>query len=77
MKTIITCRGVARHVTENLDERLGGRASYDIRAHLNRCPNCAAYLDSLKKTVMLYRFFTGPELQTSTRRKLFLALKIS
>lgn len=70
------CRNVARHLQEELDARLQSRACREIRKHLAQCPNCTAYLDSLRKTVLLYR--RVPDLRTPTRirEKLFAVLKL-
>lgn len=54
------CSEVVKHVCEELDADLRSRRCREIRLHLKRCPNCRAYLESLKKTVQLYQAFSPP-----------------
>lgn len=48
------CGDVVRIVAEHL-RGLDRREFEAVRGHLRTCPNCSAYLDSLMKTVDLYR----------------------
>ena len=64
----LSCNEVAKYVCENLDEYLNSRECRAIRKHLQTCPKCTKQLDSLKKTVILYRncpdsryFSTSPQ----------------
>lgn len=71
-----TCRNVARHLQDTLDAELQSRACREIRKHLADCPNCTAYLDSLRKTVLLYKRFPDPHAPKRMREKLFAVLKL-
>ncbi len=70
------CWQVAKHLQEELDARLQSRACREIRKHLAQCPNCMAYLDSLRKTVLLYKRFPDPHTPKRMRAKLFAVLKL-
>jgi len=59
-----------RHVGEDLDELNAGNVYARIRHHLDACPNCEAYIDSLKKVVKLYRRYPDPRLKNKVRRRL-------
>jgi predicted anti-sigma-YlaC factor YlaD len=72
----INCSDVAKHVQVELDQRLSLGAFKRIKAHLRNCPNCAAYLDSLKRIVLLYRNAPPPRLPKKRRERLFAALKL-
>jgi len=48
----------------------------EIKAHLRRCPNCTAYLDSLKKTILLYRRVPCPPISKKAEERLFAVLKL-
>jgi hypothetical protein len=71
-----TCLDVARHIQERLDYQLSRSAYRQIKRHIERCPNCTAYLDSLKKTVYLYRHEPDPRLPSRTRKKLYAVLHL-
>lgn len=54
------CSDVYRHICDNLDQRLGTRRCKEIKRHLGACPDCRAYLASLKATVRMYRSLPSP-----------------
>lgn len=70
------CNEVYRHLCQNLDERLNTPECRQFREHLARCPNCIAYLDSLKKTISLYRQYPVPRLSRKRRRELYAVLRL-
>ena len=42
-----------------LGVELNSEVCQSLRAHLEACPDCKAYVDSLRKTVYLYRNLPG------------------
>lgn len=70
------CTAIARLLEEHLDGKTSHRTSAAIRKHLKDCPNCTAYLDSLKKTVMLYRCYPDPKIPMRTRQELLAILHL-
>lgn len=70
----MTCRKAYRYICDNLDERLDSPRCRQIRQHLEKCPNCRAYLDSIKKTVALYKSETAPIIPASAHRRLMKAM---
>jgi anti-sigma factor RsiW len=75
-KKAVTCKEVFNHICENLDEKINSPQCREIRRHLDRCPNCVAYLDSLKKTIRLYRGYPQPRLPEKARKNLHTQLKV-
>ena len=73
---IESCKDVAKHVCEHLDEKVHEEYCREIRKHLAECPNCTAYLDSLKKTIRLYRSTPQPHVPAKARKKLYAVLKL-
>lgn len=73
---IQSCTDVAKHICENLDDQIHSEYCREIRRHLAECPNCTAYLDSLKKTVRLYKTEPFPRIPTGVRKHLFAVLKL-
>ena len=69
------CTEVSLHICDNLDRRLRTRRCREIRKHLRACRNCRAYLDSLKRTVILYQSVPSPRLPKGAHDRLFRALK--
>jgi anti-sigma factor RsiW len=77
MKKTAKCREVFRYICENLDDDLDSPECREIKRHLDGCPNCLAYLDSLKKTVMLYQAFPHPRLTKKARKRIHSGLRQS
>ncbi len=71
------CKSVAEHLQLELDSKLRSIAFRKVRQHLAKCPNCAAYLDSLKKTVTLYKRLPCPRISKQAREELFAALRFA
>jgi hypothetical protein len=72
----IHCKDVAKHLCENLDQKLNSRFCRQVRKHLQECPDCTADLDSLKKTISLFRNISSPSVPDSVHKKLFAVLKL-
>jgi anti-sigma factor RsiW len=66
----VTHRKIFRHICENLDREMDSPECREIRRHMKGCPECFAYLDSLKTTVALYRRYAAPPLSEASRRRL-------
>jgi predicted anti-sigma-YlaC factor YlaD len=76
-RAYIGCKDVAKHLLDHLDVDLDCPRYQQIKQHLELCPNCFAYLDSVKKTITLYRLMRVPHAPHSWRKKLVSALKLS
>jgi hypothetical protein len=72
----LRCAEVATFVCENLDEHLNSRKCREIKKHLQTCPKCTKQLDSIKKTVFLYRNCPAPGISAQTHRKLIAGLSL-
>lgn len=71
---LIHCKDVAKHICENLDENINSPICRKIKEHLKKCPDCAANLISLKRTIKLYRFCPTPKLSGTRHKKLLAKL---
>ncbi|MDH3252604.1 MAG: zf-HC2 domain-containing protein [Ignavibacteria bacterium] len=56
----MTCNDVYLHICDNLDRDLESPECREIKVHLASCPDCQGVLQSLKKTVDLYRAAPTP-----------------
>ena len=72
-----TCTDVMHHAGEDLDELLAGDVYARIRHHLDHCPNCEAYIDSLKKVVKLYRRYPDQHLGNTVRKRLHAVVSLT
>jgi Putative zinc-finger len=56
-----SCRSIFRFICENLDNDLNSPECRNIKKHIAACKNCSAYLQSLKKTILLYQTYPTPQ----------------
>jgi|YelNatPaOPRAMG01_1025707.scaffolds.fasta_scaffold00013_109 predicted anti-sigma-YlaC factor YlaD len=42
-------------ICSKIDLDLNSSACSKLKSHLSKCPECAAYYDSLKRTIILYK----------------------
>ena len=75
-KHIGSCKEMYRHMCENLDNELDSAACREIRKHIENCENCSALLDSLKKTVFLYKNYPIPEVPPAAHKELFAVIQL-
>jgi hypothetical protein len=65
------CGDVYLHICDNLDEDINSERCRQIKQHLAECPDCSAYLLTLKKTIGLYRALPTPAIPATAHRELF------
>ena len=75
-KKIARCSDVLDHICEELDTKLSTAQCRELKRHLAKCPNCTAYLDSLKKTIRLYSSVPVKRPPLKARNQLFAVLKL-
>lgn len=63
-----------------LSDYVGGEASAaiceEIEQHMAGCPNCRVVIDTLRKTIDLYRELPKPDMPDGVRERLFLSLDL-
>ncbi|HQT92143.1 MAG TPA: hypothetical protein PL001_08970 [Candidatus Kryptobacter bacterium] len=62
-------------ICEKVDQDLTSPTCKKLREHLSQCPDCAAYYDSLKKTIVLYRDY-DVEMKGSRVKKILAQLDL-
>ncbi|MDW7710429.1 MAG: zf-HC2 domain-containing protein [Deferrisomatales bacterium] len=55
MSEMLSCREILDHLSAYIDEELDVSLCEEIRRHMEGCSPCIAFLNTLKKTVVLYR----------------------
>jgi predicted anti-sigma-YlaC factor YlaD len=69
------------HLLDDLSDFLDGAATDEVCAeierHLADCENCRVMLDTLNKTIVLYRDLPQPKLPESARQRLYQALDLN
>ncbi|MFA6467795.1 MAG: zf-HC2 domain-containing protein [Bacteroidota bacterium] len=72
----LSCGKVYEHLCDNLDSQLDSESCRKIKAHIEGCTNCSALLDSLKKTVYLFKKYPIPSVPEKSRKKLFAVIRL-
>ncbi len=69
-----------RHMLGDLSDYLDGVASEEICAEIERhmagCEDCRIVVDTLRKTVLLYRQMPHPQMPEDARQRLYQALDL-
>ena len=70
------CKRYLRHLSEYVDGTLSEELCHEIEAHMADCDNCRVVVNTLNKTVALYRRLPAPELPHSVREQLYRVLRL-
>jgi predicted anti-sigma-YlaC factor YlaD len=71
------CRQLLGSLSDYIDGELQAELCAIIEQHLQECDDCRIVVNTLRKTVELYRRTSGPaELPGSVRERLFLKLEL-
>jgi anti-sigma factor (TIGR02949 family) len=61
MTNKLSCREILDHLSAYIDEELDVSLCEEIQRHMEGCNPCIAFLNTLKKTVVLYRSCAGQD----------------
>ena len=73
----LSCNKSAEYIWSELGEKIDSLECRKIKNHLKACPSCAAYLDSMKKTIRLYKKYPCPKTTDKCRKELYTILKLN
>lgn len=71
------CRELLGDLSDYLDGEAGAAACAEIERHLATCAECRIVVDTLRKTVYLYKELPKPELPGAARERLYKALNLT
>jgi len=63
-------------ICSELGEDLDSVKCLEIKKHLDECPTCCAYVDTLNKTVEIYKVLPDKDVPDSVHQKLWKVLKL-
>lgn len=75
METDISCADVLRYICEQFGEDDDSPRCQAVKAHLEHCPDCSRYCDSVEKMIGLYRA-ASPEFPDHAREAVLTAVGI-
>ena len=53
------CRDVMQHICESLGEELNSEKCIAIKTHLDNCPNCKSYYQTVELTIDYYKKYNA------------------
>lgn len=70
------CKEAYFRICENLDADPNSAKCRQVLKHLESCPDCSAFLDSVKKTISLYRAEPAPHMPAGAHKRLVKAIDL-
>ncbi len=71
------CKNLLGNLSEYIDGELQAELCAELEQHLQECDNCRVVVDTLRKTIELYRQTASPSaLPGSVRERLFFKLQL-
>ena len=70
------CKEMLGALSDYIDGELEARLCAEIEAHMQGCPDCQVMVDTLRKTVVLYRRHGQVEVPADVQSRLHTVLKL-
>lgn len=70
------CREMLEALSDYIDGELEARLCAEIEAHMRECTDCRVMVDTLRKTVVLYRTHGQAELPADVQSRLYTVLDL-
>jgi predicted anti-sigma-YlaC factor YlaD len=70
------CQELLSQVSDYIDGDLETVVCAELEAHLAECPDCRVVVDTLRRTILLYRCEPAAELPEGVRRRLYEVLRL-
>ena len=72
------CKGMLSFLSDFVDGELNQDLCMQIESHLSQCPDCSIVVDTLKKTIYLYKnnSNSSDQLPDEVRKRLFKCLSL-
>lgn len=70
------CQEMLAALSDYIDGELEARLCAEIEAHMRECPDCQVMLDTLRKTIVLYRTHSRAEMPADVQTRLHAVLEL-
>lgn len=70
------CTEMLAELSDYIDGELEERLCAEIEAHMRNCPDCQVMVDTLRKTIVLYRTHGQVEMPSEVRQRLYAILDL-
>jgi len=70
------CQHLLGDLSDYLDSEVSAELCAEIEEHMDGCDNCQVVIDTMRKTILLYREMPQPDMPDSVRQRLYKALDL-
>jgi predicted anti-sigma-YlaC factor YlaD len=70
------CHELLGHLSDYIDGELEAAICAQLEEHLAECPDCRVMVDTVRKTIILYRTQSPTELPLDVKNRLYQVLKL-
>jgi len=70
------CQHLLGDLSDYLDSEVSAELCAEIEEHMDDCDNCQVVIDTLRKTILLYREIPQPDMPDGVRQRLYKALDL-
>lgn len=70
------CKELLGEMSEYVDGALEASLCAQLEAHLAECPDCRVLVDTLRRTIVLYRTQSRPAIPDDVKSRLYRVLKL-
>jgi len=70
------CQHLLGDLSDYLDSEVSAELCAEIEEHMDGCDNCQVVIDTLRKTIVLYRGMPQPNMPDGVRQRLYKALDL-
>jgi len=70
------CRELLSTLCDYVDGELEEALCAELEAHLAECPDCRVLVDTLRRTIVLYRTQSRPSMPDDVKARLYRVLKL-
>jgi anti-sigma factor RsiW len=71
-----TCRALCLELSEYVDGKASAETCADIERHISGCADCRIVVDTLRRTISLYRRIPREEMPAGAREQLYRTLHL-
>ncbi len=71
-----TCAELKAQLSDYIDGELDAGVCAELERHLANCENCRIVVDTLRKTLLLYRDYSTPAMPAAAHERLMHVLKL-
>jgi anti-sigma factor RsiW len=71
-----TCRELLGQISDYVDGELEETLCAELEAHLAVCPDCRVMVDTVRRTIVLYRSQSPADLPAEVQARLYRVLKL-